>query len=133
MAANFNVSAAGVKAALDAITALLGASATVKLYDGTQPAGPGTAVSTQVLIATLTYGATPFGAATAAVPAVATANAITSGTAVATSTVTWTRHATSGGVAVFDTSAAASGADLNFTPAAITTGQTVSISSLTLS
>lgn len=133
MANNCVSSAAAAKAALDAETALIGASGLIKFYDGTQPAGPATAVTTQTLLATCTFGATPFGAATTASPAVATANAITSGTAVATSTATWARLTTSGGTGVFDMTVGASGTDIVLTPPAITSGQSVAVSSLTLS
>src|SRR5690349_3952075 len=132
MANNTLVSTSAAKTMLDALTALVGASGTINIYDGTQPTGPGTAVTTQTLLVTLTFGATPFGAATTASPSVASANAITSGTAVASGTATWARIATSGGTAIVDLSVAASGADINLVPAAISTGQTVAITSLSL-
>ena len=137
MANNLIVSAAAAKAALKAVTDLLdaGGAGTIKLYDGTQPAGPGTGITTQNLLVTLTFSATSFGGGTSAVPSVATANAITSGTAVAGSATaaTWARWASGAGTAVIDCTVGASAADINLTPNSITTGQTVAISSLTLS
>lgn len=128
MANNLIISTAARNAAMDAVTAFLN-SGTIKIYDGSQPAGPGTAVSTQTLLVTLTFGATAFGASSAGV---ATANAITAGTAVASSTATWARLSTSGGTAVIDCTVGASGTDIVLTPATITSGQSVSITSLTL-
>src|SRR5260221_8394375 len=62
----------------------------VKLYNGTKPANPDTALSGNTLLATLTFGATAFGSADA--NGVITANAITSEiNAPATGTVTFAR------------------------------------------
>ena len=121
MAANTKISTAAENAAVDAITALLNGGS-LKIYDGTQPAGPGTAVSTQTLLVTLTLGATAFNAASGGS---ATNQATTPGTAVASSTPTWARWAGSGGTAVMDCSAGPSGADL--TVMAIATGNVVSL------
>ena len=131
MALNPVLSHAGCAAALNAVTALLN-TGTIEFRDGTQPADPDT-TATGVLLATLTFGATAFGAGTTARPSVATANSITSGTAGNSSTVTWTRWKASGGAAIFDCSAGASACDINLTPSVITSGQTVALTSLTLS
>jgi hypothetical protein len=127
MALNTQLADATANAACNAITALANGG-TLKIYDGTQPANANTAVSTQVLLVTLTFSATAFGAAAAGV---ATANAITSGTAVATSTATWFRVFSSGGAVVWDGTVGTSGANLNLPTTAITSGGSVSISSLT--
>ena len=55
MANNIKLSAAVRNAMLDAITTAAGTSAKWRIYDGTQPAGPGTAITTQVLLAELTW------------------------------------------------------------------------------
>lgn len=128
MAANTIIGTAGRNAALDAFTALLNGG-TVEIYDGTQPAGPGTAITTQNKLVTLTLNATAFGASAAGV---ATANAITSGTAIATGTATWARWKSSGGTAHMDCSVGSSGCDLNLSTATINSGNTVSVSSFTL-
>lgn len=104
-------------------------SGTIKIYDGAQPADPTVAVTTQTLLATLTFGATAFGAASAGV---ITANAITSGTAVATSTATWFRTAESGGTALMDGNVGTSGTDMVLGTTSIVTGAVVSISSFTI-
>jgi hypothetical protein len=113
-------------ARLDAITSAVGASGTLKIYDGTRPATGGTATT---LLATLTCGAT---FAPAASGGVLTLNAISSATAVATSTATWARFATSGGTFVADCSVGTSGADINLSTTSIVTGATVQITSATI-
>ena len=128
MANNFKVAVATRNAEINAATALLN-TGTIKIYDGTQPSTPETAVSTQTLLVTLTYGATAFGSASSNA---ATANAITSGTAVASSTATWARMLKSDGTTVVaDCSVGSSGCDINLATAVINTNDTVSITSLT--
>ena len=146
MASNLKYSTALATAQQAAISTQLGASAVINIYDGTQPSSPDTAVTTQVLLASLTCSAT-FGAAAAKV---LTANAITSGTGTAAATVsgkraTWARITTSGGTAHIDCTVGTNGTlntdgstsagatyDININNNLITTGQTVSISSFTL-
>lgn len=116
-------------ARLDALTTALGANALLRLYDGARPATGGTATN---LLVTVTCGAT---FAPAASGGVLTANAITSGTAGSTGTATWARLTTSGGTFVADLSVtvAGGGGDLQLTgTAVITSGLTVSVSSLTI-
>lgn len=129
MANNTLISTAARNAALDAVTALLNGG-TIEIYNGTQPAGPGTAVGAQTKLVTLTLNATAFAAASGGSAA---ANSITSGTAIASSTATWARWISSGATAVMDCSVAGSGADLNLdSGAVITSGNTVAITSYTL-
>lgn len=128
MANNTIVSTAERNAMLDAFTALLN-SGTVEIYTGAQPAGPGTAITTQTLLATLTLSATAFAAASGGS---ATANTITPGVAGATGTAAWARWKSSGGTPEMDCSVGASGADLNLPTTSIVTGVTVGISSYTL-
>lgn len=105
-------------ARLDALTTALGASCTIKIYDGTRPATGGAATT---LLATLTGNAGGF--APAASGGVLTASAITSGTAVATGVATWARLATSGGTFVADISVtvAGGGGDMQLTGTATIT------------
>jgi hypothetical protein len=117
---------------IDAWTALLNGGS-IRIYDGTRPATPETAVSTQVLLAELTFNATAFAAASAAS---ASANAITADTAAnATGTATWARILTSGGTAVGDltVSATGGGGDLQFASTSIVASAQVSITSFTVS
>ncbi len=98
----FTLSDAAANAVLTTLNDLLNAGsgpATIKLYTGTKPAGPGTAITSQVLLGTLTCSdpagtvsarSLNFGAVTA------DASADNAGTA------TWARIADSDGVAVVD-------------------------------
>lgn len=118
-------------ARLDAITSAIGASGLLKIYDATGgvPANVGTAISTQVLLATPTLSATSFPAASAGV---LTANAITTQNAVATGTAAFFRITTSGGTAVAQGTVGTSGSDLNLNTVSIVTGGPVAVTSLTI-
>jgi hypothetical protein len=135
MATNLKFSTTLKNAMENAITSAVGASCIITFYNGTQPASPDTAITSQTALTTGITGNATF--APAASGGILTLNAITSGVGSAgasTGTVaTWFRITTSGGTAVIDGTAGTSGADLNFTgSASIATGQTVSISSFTL-
>ncbi len=137
MANNTKISNAAAKAACDAIVDLLdgGAGAgTVKIYTGSQPADPDTAVGGQTLLATLTLSDPAFGNAADANPGgIATANAITGdSSADATGTAAWFRAADSNGVAVIDGSVGTSSADLVLGSVAIQAGVQVNITSWTV-
>ena len=118
--------AAGLQAATDAVTALIGASGNLVFRLSGSASAPGTAVATCPL------SATAFGAANAS--GVATANAISSDTnatgnasPVATATLE-----TSGGTVVIHCEVAASGSDIDFTNGlTVANGDTVAVSSLT--
>lgn len=113
----------------DAIVALFGTGATIKIYTGTKPAGPGTAIGAQVLLGTLTI-AGGLGTYSAGV---LTFGAITSDSAAdATGTATWFRMATSGGTDLLDGTVGTSGSDLNLNTTSIVTGGPIAISSMTL-
>lgn len=132
MANNVKYSAALKNAQQAAITTQVGANAAIDLYSGTQPASPDTAITSQVLLATLACSAT---FAPAPASGVLSANAISNGTgtagAGAGTTATWFRLRTSGGVAHIDGTVGISGCDLNINNPNIATGQTVSITSFT--
>lgn len=134
MASNLKYSANLKNAQQNAITTTLGASAILNIYSGTQPASPDTAVTSQVLLASLTCNAT---FAPAASGGVLTLNSITSGTGTAGAstgtTATWYRLTTSGGTAHIDGSVGTSGADMNLNNTSIAQNQTVSVTSFTLS
>jgi hypothetical protein len=133
MASNLKYSASLKNAQQDAITTKLGASAVLNIYSGSQPASPDTAVGAQVLLASLTCNAT---FAAAASGGVLTLNSIANGTGTAGAaggtTATWYRLTTSGGTAHIDGTVGISGADLNINNTSIATGQTVSVTSFTL-
>jgi hypothetical protein len=62
MAKVLHASTGARNAAVDAVAALLN-SGTIKVYDGSMPASPATAVTSQTLLATLTFNSTAFGTA----------------------------------------------------------------------
>lgn len=102
----------------------------IRIYDGTQPTDADTAITSQVLLAELRFGADAF---PAAVAGLLTANAITSdSSANATGTASWARIFASNGTTVwFDGSVGTSSANVVINSTAISSGATVSCSSLT--
>lgn len=110
---------------LDQITSRAGASALLRIYDGSRPATGGTATT---LLAELTCNAT---FAPAASGGTLTLNAITQdSSANATGTATWFRLVQSNGTTlVFDGSVGTSGADLNLNTTSIVAGAAVAVSS----
>lgn len=129
MALNPKRSNAAVSAAADAVTTLLN-SGKLRIYDGTQPATADTAITTQTLLAELTFGSTAFGAAS---NGVSTANAITADTSAdASGTATWFRALKSdGSTPVFDGSVGTSSADLVLNSTSISSGAQVSVTAFT--
>lgn len=126
MALNTQLTAATVNAQAVALSTLCN-SGLIRIYDGVQPATADTAIGTNTLGVTLSFGATAFGAPASGL---LTANAITSGVAVASITPTWARMFKSDGTTVvLDISASASGA--NMTVGAFTSGTTVGVTSFT--
>lgn len=115
---------------MDALTARLN-SGKLRLYSGTRPATPDTALSGNTLLAELTFGATAFGAS---VNGVATANAITAdSSADATGTATFARLFESDGTTVvLDQEVGTTGANINLNTTSIVTGAAVSVTSMTL-
>lgn len=120
------------KAALDAVTALIGASGNLFIRSGAQPATTLTADS-GTLGATLPLSATAFPASTSATAnglATATANAITSDTnAAASITAGHFRIKTSGGTTILQGNVGTSGCDLNMNTTTIVAGDTVAVTS----
>ena len=131
MAADPRLTNAAASAAADAVVDRIdaGGAGTIKIYTGTIPTDADTAVGAQTLLATLTFSATAFGAAS---NGVATANAITSDTSAdATGTAAWARIASGGGTTQMDVTVGTSGDDINFNTVSFVAGATVSITSLT--
>lgn len=114
-------------ARLDAIATAVGTGGLIRIYDGTRPATGGAATT---LLAELTVsGAFAPGASANTL----TVNAVTSdSSANANGTATWFRVTTSGGTAVIDGDVGTAGSDLNLNSTSISTGQTVAISSFTI-
>jgi len=113
---------------LDQITTLAGTSAKLRIYNGVRPATGGTATT---LLCELIMSASAFAAASSG--GVLTANAISNGTAAATGTATWFRIVKSDGTThVMDGNVGTSGSDLNLNNTSIASGQTVSVTSFTI-
>lgn len=131
MALNTRISVASRNAAVDAVTALIGASGLLRIYDGTQPTDPDTALGAQVKLAELALSATAFAAASGGSAA---ANAISDDTSAdAGGTATWFSFTTSGGGRIFEGEVGTSGANLNFNSVAFQAGANVSVTSFSLS
>lgn len=129
MANNLKYAVALKNARLDQIASALGNGAKLQIYDGSQPANPDTAVTSQVKLAELTCGS-PF--AGSASSGVLTANAITAANAIASGTASWFRLTTSGGSAKLDGTVGTSASDLIIDNTSVNSGQQVSVSSLTV-
>ena len=105
-------------------------SGKLRIYSGSVPADADAALGGATLLAELTLNATAFPAASSGV---LTANAITAGTAGATGTASFFRILDSAGSTVLAQGAVAtSGAQLTLPTVSITSGITVSASSLTV-
>ena len=112
---------------LDQITAAIGSSGLLRIYDGSRPASGGTATT---LLAELALTAT---AAPAASGGVLTFSAIANDAAAnATGTANWFRVVTSGGTFVIDGSIGTSGSDLNLNTQSIVIGGPVAVSSFVI-
>lgn len=126
------MSIVAAKTALDAITALLGAAATLKIYSGSQPTAT-TDGRTGTLGATLTFGNPAFGASTNATAdgkATATANAIGSETNAPNAiTAGYFSIASSAPTVIMQGNVGTSGADLNLNTTTIGAGDTIAITS----
>ena len=115
--------------ALDRITTEIGTSGFLRIYNGTQPTGPDTALSGNTLLAELPLSST---AAANASGGVLTFSAITTeASALATGTQTWASLVTSAGTRIVDMSCGNGSGDLNLS-GTITLGGTVSVTSLTI-
>lgn len=129
MANNFKLSILACNEILDGYKASYN-SGKLRIYDGTQPANPDTAITSQVLLAELTFNATAFQAAGSRQ---IVANAITGATAGNTGTATWFRITKSNGTTVMaDGTVGTSGADINFNSVAIQNGATVNVTAFTI-
>lgn len=126
MSLNPKATVASRNLALDAVLDQLN-NGFLRVYDGTQPADADTAITTQVMLAQLTFGATAWAAASGASK---TANAITTGVAAATGTATWYRLFKSDGTtAVADGSVGTATSNLVLNTVSIVTSADVSVTS----
>lgn len=129
MARNATRTAEAADAANDAQLALLDGG-TIEIYTTPQPADPTVAITTQTLLAVLTFGTPAFGASAAGI---GTANAITPDAAAnASGTPAWARLKKSGGTALMDCTAGTISTDLILDHATINVNDIVSATSLTI-
>lgn len=140
MAVNTKISNAAAIAACDAIVDKIdvgAGTAYLRIYDGTQPANPDVAVSTQTLLAEMALPNPAFGAAADGTDkATATADCdpdLSDATANASGTASWFRVINRNGDAVIDGSVGTSSADLILNSVAISAGATVTITDWTFS
>ena len=105
----------------------------LKIYTGSAPSNVEDS-ATGTLLVTLPLSSTAFGSPSSAsgTDAVATANAISSATCGNSGTAGYFRVVNSSGVAIYQGSVNTSGADLNLGSISLSSGQSVTISSLTL-
>lgn len=130
MALDRRMSNAAVNAEADALAPLAN-SGYIRLYTGTRPATADTAITAQVLVATLRFGATAFPAAS---NGVLTANAITKDSSAVgnANPVTWARILKSDGTtALWDDEVGTASANIVLNSVTIGAGAEVSITSLT--
>ena len=130
MAHNVTLSALSANAIADALAARCDGG-TIQIRDGAQPATADTAITTQVLLATCTFGSPAF---LAAVAGVATAHAITQDAAAdATGTASWFRVLTSTGLTVMDgTVGVGASFDCNVVSTSVVLGAAFPIASMTI-
>jgi hypothetical protein len=119
--------------AMTDIATLVGTSGVLKIFTGTAPTNCATA-DTGTLLATLTCGAAAFGSATSGV---LTANAISSASASGAGTAGYFRvypssATTTNAVLQGTVTATGGGGDLQLNSAVISSGQTVSVTSFTI-
>lgn len=123
------ISTAARNAAADAIVDLLDGGASfgkIRVYDGTQPAGPGTAISTQTLLAEFTLADPAYGAASTGVTDL-DATPVLTATGVAAGVASWFRALDSNNLAVLDGSAGTSGTDMIMNTATVSVGLALEI------
>lgn len=131
MATSPVISMLAARAALDAITAKLTTTSTIKIYTGAQPANS-LASEVGTLLSSNNYSSTAFPASTDSGTtglATATANAISNATAGNTGTAGHFRALDNSGVCIIMGSCGTSAADCILNTTTITSGDTIAISS----
>lgn len=131
MSQNILITTGSKNISLDAVLDQLN-SGYLRIYDGSRPVDPNTAITSQTLLAELTFGSTAFAAASGGSK---TANAITKdSSANNTGTATWFRCFKSDSTtAVLDGNVGTSAADLIMPTTSIVAAAEVSVTSLVFS
>lgn len=129
MASNLKIAYNTASTEANALVGSFTNGALLKIYDGSQPSTPETAITSQTLLATVTLASPAFGSA---VNGVITANAISDVTISASGTASWFRLLKSDGTTVImDGSVGTSSADLILNATALSSGATLSTTSFT--
>lgn len=129
MPSNLKIAQNTASAEANALVGSFTNGALFTIYNGTQPATPETAVTTQTLLATVTLASPAFGSAS---NGVITANTISNVTISTSGTASWFRLFKSDGVTVImDGSIGISGCDLNLNAVVLSAGATLSTTSFT--
>lgn len=102
----------------------------IRVYSGSQPAGPDTAVSGQTLLAEFTLADPSFGAASNGVTTLASTPRTTTG--LAAGTASWFRVLDSDNVAIVDGAVATSDAELNLNTTTVSSGVNLEITGGTI-
>lgn len=130
MASNVKYKETLINSQLDAITTAIGSNGKLRIYSGTQPTDPDTALSGNTLLADLALSATAAGSAASGA---LTLSAITAdSSADATGTAAFGSLLTSGNVRIVDFTVGTSGSDLNLNTVSIVSGAQVSVSSFVI-
>jgi hypothetical protein len=117
---------AAIKATTDLLDAGAGA-AKIRIYSGTKPAGPDTAITSQTLLAEFTLADPAFSTGTTGVRNVASAPRTTTG--VAAGTAAWARALDSNNVAVVDYTVGTSAADIILNTVTVSVGLNLELTS----
>jgi hypothetical protein len=133
---SLTLSNAARSAAADALAALLDAGSgagKIRIYSGTRPAGPGTAITSQTLLAEFACADPAFGAAVNGVSTL-DATPVLATTGVAAGTATWARVLDSNNVAIIDGKVTASGGggDIIISTTTVSVGLPLTVSAGTL-
>lgn len=134
MAVDWRITAGTAEDMADLILAAIddGAGAgKLRIYDGSQPAGPGTAISDQTLLAEIILNDPSFTSANGVLTLVVDPT-IEDDEANATGTASWGRFVDSNNVAVIDGNVGTSGASINLNTTSIVAGGPVRITSGTI-
>lgn len=122
------ISNAARSALADALRLLVDAGSgagKIRVYSGSQPAGPDTAVTSQTLLAEFTLADPSFGSASSGVTSLLSVPRTTTG--LAAGTAAWFRLLDSNNTAIADGAVGTSGAELNLNTVTISVGVTVEL------
>jgi hypothetical protein len=130
---NFRIATVAQNAVANQLRSLIdanGGAGTINFYDGTQPAIPNTPVSTQKLLATLTFSNPSFGGASGGT---ITAGTIVAQNALRSGAATWARISDAAGNTVCDCDVGTTGATINLNTTAIVANGPVVVTVFTVS